>query len=331
MQAEKTSHIVYLADVAPRSKFMASWERFRHGKGRWLVQFLAEAMATFLYTFAGAGSTAAWILGNILAIPALGSLLQIGVAYAVGIVLALTVCLPTSQGHANPAFTIYAMARGHCTPLRGLMLIVAQILGAYIACLLIYGQYYDFIKEAIAALESKGLYDEVMFTSQGPGGIFGLYTTPGDNLGNIFLNEFVCDFVLAVCILASIEPTNTHTPPAMAPWTIGFIYAIVIWGYAPAALAANSARDVGGRLAALTFWGLPASGGRYAAIAALTNIPATFAGGLFYEFVLNDSSRPITPAHAESAACNKAYEEHAKGNVSSSDSIDYPDSEALPK
>ena len=42
---------------------------------------------------------------------------------------------------------------------------------------------------------------------------------------------------------------------------------------------------------ALTIWGIDAGGGRYAAIAALTNIPATLLAGVFYEFVLNDSMR----------------------------------------
>ena len=68
-------------------------------------------------------------------------------------------------------------------------------------------------------------------------------------------------------------------------------YAIVIWGFAPNGLAANSARDVGGRLAALTLWGSDASGGRYAAIAALTNIPAMLLAALFYEIFFHDSSR----------------------------------------
>ena len=42
---------------------------------------------------------------------------------------------------------------------------------------------------------------------------------------------------------------------------------------------------------ALTIWGMPAGGGSYAAIAALTNIPATLLAVAFYEFVLADSSR----------------------------------------
>lgn len=63
-------------------------------------------------------------------------------------------------------------------------------------------------------------------------------------------------------------------------------------------MAANSARDLGGRLAALTIWGLPAGGGRYAALAALTNIFATcFAIGL-YELFLTDSSRGKWPCLA---------------------------------
>lgn len=56
-------------------------------------------------------------------------------------------------------------------------------------------------------------------------------------------------------------------------------------------MAANTARDVGGRLAAIVIWGRRASGGRYAAIAALTNILATVAAYAFYEFALKDSSR----------------------------------------
>lgn len=56
-------------------------------------------------------------------------------------------------------------------------------------------------------------------------------------------------------------------------------------------VAANTARDVGGRLVAISIWGTRATGGKYAAIAALTNIVATVAAYAFYEFILKDSSR----------------------------------------
>lgn len=59
-------------------------------------------------------------------------------------------------------------------------------------------------------------------------------------------------------------------------------------------VAANTARDVGGRLAAIAIWGKQANGGSYAAIAALTNILATVVAYSFYEFVLKDSSRGMS-------------------------------------
>jgi hypothetical protein len=56
-------------------------------------------------------------------------------------------------------------------------------------------------------------------------------------------------------------------------------------------VAANTARDVGGRLLAVSIWGSRANGGRYAAIAALTNIVATVAAYASYEFIFKDSNR----------------------------------------
>jgi len=42
---------------------------------------------------------------------------------------------------------------------------------------------------------------------------------------------------------------------------------------------------------ALMIWGKPAAGGKYAAIAALTNIPATLFATIVYELIFVDSSR----------------------------------------
>jgi hypothetical protein len=84
---------------------------------------------------------------------------------------------------------------------------MAQIFGGYVACLLIYAQYRDLIKVQItcvqypagltaiqaaeASLESKGIYDSLMFTPTGPAGILGLYLPVGSNISRVLLNEFV--------------------------------------------------------------------------------------------------------------------------------------------
>ncbi|KAJ3487678.1 hypothetical protein NLI96_g3375 [Meripilus lineatus] len=261
----------------------------------------------------GVGSTAAFVLGSI-AGESLSSIFQIGVAYAMGIVLALTICAPTSGGHLNPAVTISFVLFRKFPPLKAVRYIIAQILGGYIACLLIYVQYHHLITEVEAALAAKNALDAVNFTPQGPAGIFALYVTPGSKLGQVFLNEFICDFFIGITIWACLDPTNFSATPVAAPWIIAFAYGVVVWGYSPIGLAANAARDVGGRLAALTIWGMKASGGRYAAIAALTNIPATILGIIFYELFFSDSSRVITSSHVEYIAAHQAHQEHSQSH-----------------
>jgi glycerol uptake facilitator-like aquaporin len=66
---------------------------------------------------------------------------------------------------------------------------------------------------------------------------------------------------------------------------------MAVWGFVPNGLAANAARDLGGRLMAITVYGTRAWGGAYAAIAALTNIPATLLAAMFYNVLLSDTQR----------------------------------------
>ncbi|CAL1708026.1 unnamed protein product [Somion occarium] len=319
-----TSTTMRLADVHPPSRVLAAWERKKRNNvgAHWLVEFLAEMFGVFLYTYAGTGSTAAYVLGNLSNIPNLGNLLQVGMAYCIGVVLALVLCARVSDGHFSSGITLVMVAFRKCPPLKGLRLIIAQILGAYIACLLIYVQYKDLIGPIEAALKAEGVYDAVQFTAQGPAGIFALYASPTANLGHVFLNEFVTDFTLGVAIFGALDPANDLVPPFMAPWVIAFTYAFVVWGYAPAALAANTARDVGGRLAAITIWGRAASGGSYAAIAALTNIPATALASIFYQFVLADTNRPLSAAHQEHIALHGAQSAERSERTSSVESLD---------
>ncbi|RPD78408.1 aquaporin-like protein [Lentinus tigrinus ALCF2SS1-7] len=294
MSSPTLQHIP-ISELYPRPSALMMWERTRHRKVNWLVELIAEATGTFIYTFAGAGSTAAYICGNILQIAGLGSLFQIGVAYSVGIALAIAVCVPTSRGHFNPALTVHAIIFHKFPVMKGLRYIAAQIFGAYIASLLIYVQYKQIIHLSIEALQAAGKYEEVMFTSSGPAGIFAFYVPAGTNLGYVVLNEFVCDFILGLVIFACTSPSNHFATPATMPWLIGLAYGVVTFGFAPVGLAANAARDLGGRFAAMTLFGRAASGGKYAAIAALTNIPATLIAGVFYELVFNDSTRTMNP------------------------------------
>jgi len=92
-------------------------------------------------------------------------------------------------------------------------------------------------------------------------------------------------------IWACVDPTNFYVPTSSFSLIIALAYGMIIWGYAPIGIAANTARDVGGRMMAIAIWGSKANGGAYAAIAALTNILATVVALLVYEGIFADSSR----------------------------------------
>ncbi|KAI5990170.1 hypothetical protein EDD15DRAFT_1184379 [Pisolithus albus] len=148
-----------------------------------------------------------------------------------------------------------------------------------------------------------------MFTNVGPAGVFALYQSPTVNLYRVLLNEFMSNFVLGLAICGCRDPTNHFIPPAVSPWIIGFTYAVMIWGYAPTGAPANTARDIGGRLMAITIWGVKASGGSYAAISALTNTPATLLAFAVYDLLLGSSTRMITSQHADIYRCRARYHE----------------------
>lgn len=279
----------------------------RHQQVHPLIECLAEALGVFFYVWTGVGSNVSLILTNLGKQPGLGSLFQVGLGYGIGIVLALTVNVATSGGHINPCITIaFAVFRGF--PWKKVpQYIFAQVLGAYVACFVIYLQYKDIIKELEDGLIQAGAFETVMFTPNGIAGAFALYANPGRPLSLVFWNEFVTDFLIALVIWACLDPSNFIATPVTAPWIIGMAYATAIWGYAPGNIAANSARDVGARLMAMTIWGRQAAGGPYAAIAALTNIPATLLGAVVYEFLHWDGSRVVAPAQMAQMTAHKAH------------------------
>ncbi|KAG7091221.1 hypothetical protein E1B28_010272 [Marasmius oreades] len=306
--------IIRLGDLEPRSPFLTAWERHRHKKAHWVVESFAEFLAVFMYTYAGVGSQVLYIAQGIL--PALGtglsSIQQIGWAYAFGVVFALAVCAPTSGGHFSPSITIVFVLFKGFPVLKGARYIASQVLGCYVACLLIYVQYKDLLDECEAALVQAGKVD-LLFTPLGPAGAFGIYLIPGSSLGRAFLNEFITDLMMGMVIFGCVDPTSVFVPPVLLPFVVAMAYATAIWGYSVPGLAANTARDVGGRLAAMTIWGFQAHGGAYGAITALTNIPATLLAALLYQIFMVDSARVVPQAHLENIDIHR-YHGNNPGN-----------------
>jgi len=300
----------HLGDVIQRPRWLQQWESLRHGSLHWLIECIGEAFGVYFYVYLGVGANAAFNIGSITSQAGIGSLQTVALGYGLGIVMAVAIAGPASGGHFNPCVTI-AHAVWHGFPWRKVpQFIIFQILGAYVACLVIYGQYHSTLLLLEESLHAVGKYDTVQFTPNGVAGIFALYTLPGANLRDVFMNEFFADFFLALIIWGIMDPTNLFVPPPAAPWVVGFAYSAIIWAFAPGALSANTARDLGGRFMALTIWGKSATGGKYAAIAAITNIPATLLATLVYELIFVDSSRVLPSAQQEFLNGHLAHGNH---------------------
>ncbi|KDR76192.1 hypothetical protein GALMADRAFT_247439 [Galerina marginata CBS 339.88] len=292
--------LVHLRDVQKRPPIFTIWEKRRNSKQvHWAMECFAEMMGVFFYVYFGIGSQVGWMFGNIVKQEGFSSILQIGLAYAFGIVFAVSVCAGTSGGHFNPCVTLtLALFKGF-PKAKAVRYIIAQILGAYIAALVVYTQWKALIDVAEGALTAAGELSALQFTPNGPAGAFGNYLLPGQTLGRVFMNEFVNCTLLAIIIFAVLDPTNILVPPAMSTFVIAFAYAAAIWGFALPGVSLNAARDVGARLAAMTIWGMEAKGGPYSAISALVNIPATMLAGIIYEFFFVDSDRVVASSHLE--------------------------------
>lgn len=317
---------------------------------------MAEATGVFFYVFAGISATTVFTINQENA--AFGSIFQIGklysstpkkpkrkknppknhiqqknnktnsfspskpgAAFALGIAFAIITCASTSGGHFNPAITIcFAIWLGF--PWRKVPhYIFSQILGAFIAGLLMMGMYHQQLSEFEISLREAGHVGSMVFNG-GPASV--LCSIPNGNQTNLgylvfiefFVDAYIVSFLLpsfffslpssppslltyihphqGIIIWAVLDPANPFVSASSAPFAIGLGYATMIWGWAPATISTNLARDLGTRIVAAMFYGGEVfSFHNYSWIAILVNIPATVVATAYYEFLMRDSLRKI--------------------------------------
>lgn len=98
---------------------------------------LAEFISTLIFVFAGSGSSIAYnkLTDNGAATPA--GLIAASIAHAFALFVAVSVGANISGGHVNPAVTFGAFVGGNISLLRGIVYIIAQLLGSIVASLLL--------------------------------------------------------------------------------------------------------------------------------------------------------------------------------------------------
>lgn len=120
----------------------------------------AEATGVFFYVFPGVAATATLTFSAIdAAAPnttapnaaVYGSLLNVGFAFGFGIAYAIITSAHVSGGHFNPAITIAFTIFQGFPPFKAVRYIFAQIFGAFLAGLFIWGMYHQQFETFLAA------------------------------------------------------------------------------------------------------------------------------------------------------------------------------------
>jgi glycerol uptake facilitator protein len=219
-------------------------------RNTYTAELLAEFLGTFTLLVFGLGVVAHFVLRNAVGDPApgnantFGDFTTVNFAWGFGVVMGVYVAGGVSGAHINPAVTVsLALRRGFPWAKVG-PYIVAQLLGAFVAALLIRWNFYEWFNQVDPGktFATQGVYS----TSPGPGMSI---------LGGL-RSEIIGTAVLVMLVLAITDARNTAPGANLAPWIIGF--AVVAIGMSLGALsgyAINPARDFGPRLASwVTGW-----------------------------------------------------------------------------
>ncbi|PIA35334.1 hypothetical protein AQUCO_03500020v1 [Aquilegia coerulea] len=182
---------------------------------------LAEFVSTFIFVFAGEGTTLA--LAKMYSGSEMGAsgLVAVALAHAFSLFVAVAISLNISGGHVNPAVTFGALVGGRITFLNSIMYWVAQLLGAIVASL--------FLRLTTNDMRPTG------FT-----------IGPGIGQGHALVLEVVMTFGLVYTVYATAIDPKRGSLGMMAPLAIGlFVGAYILTGGPFDGAAMNPARAFG--------------------------------------------------------------------------------------
>ncbi|KAK2418261.1 aquaporin-like protein [Trifolium repens] len=189
---------------------------------------LAELISTFIFVFAGSGSGIAYnkLTDNGAASPA--GLISASIAHAFALFVAVSVGANISGGHVNPAVTFGAFVGGNISLFRGIVYIIAQLIGSVLASLLLVFVTASSVP-AFALSEGVGigpaLVLEIVMTF---GLVYTVYATAVDpKKGNIgIIAPIAIGFIVGANILVGGAFTGASMNPA-----VSFGPAVVSWSW----------------------------------------------------------------------------------------------------
>ena len=217
-------------------------------------EFIGETLGTFVLVLFGCGSVAVSILFD-----AHQGLMQVALAWGIGVMLAIYLTRHLSCAHLNPAVSLAMVVSGRMSARRLPVYLGAQLAGAILAGLTLYALF----APSIAAYENAHGIVRGTSASIKTSMMFGeFYPNPGSkavvSLPLAIGVEAFGTFLLVLMVFALTEGCNVGRPnDALAPVFIGLTVTSIICLIAPLTQAGlNPARDLGPRLVAwLTGWG----------------------------------------------------------------------------
>ena len=267
---------------------------------KYKTQFLGEFLGTFILVLFGCGSVATSVLFN-----AYHGIIQIAMAWGLGVTLAIYLTRHLSCAHLNPAVSIAMAATGRMKASSLPVYLFAQLSGAIFAgfaVFLLFGP-------SITAFESSHAIIRGNIESFKTARIFGEFYNTTDSSAVVTMPlaiaaEAFGTFLLLLMIFALTEGCNVGRPDdAIAPVFIGLTVSSIICLVAPITQAGlNPARDFGPRLVAwVTGWGKAAfpdaSGGFFFVYIFAPIVGGLLASLLFIKVIEPQMSKP-------SSGCN---------------------------
>jgi len=227
-----------------------------------LGEMIGEFFGTMVLILFGDGCVASFALftklvpGN----PFSQEWIVIILGWGLAVMLGIYVAGAISGAHINPAVTLALAVRGKLAWSKVLPYWLAQVLGAFVAALILYFVYQGAIQNAVTLATVAG--HSAPNVADTVGGVF--YTSPKAFVGTFgaFGDEFIGSALLVGLIFAIVDGRNQPVQSNLNPLIIGFLIVAIGASFGlNSGYAINPARDFGPRL-----WMALVSGGESFAV-----------------------------------------------------------------
>ena len=215
-------------------------------------EMIAEFFGTMILLLFGDGCVATFLLFQNLGpngapTPFANEWIIIALGWGLAVMLGIYVAGAISGAHINPAVTLAFAARGKFPWNKVAPYMVAQVLGAFIAALILYLIYQGAIVNYIIVNATHGI--PLRNVAQAVGNVF--YTSPKPFVGpfGAFCDEFLGTALLVGLIFALVDSKNQPVQANLNPLIIGLLVVAIGASFGlNTGYAINPARDFGPRL-----------------------------------------------------------------------------------